>query len=402
MELYRVKLVFGCIIFCIFYFQGCQEQTAQQGALNPEWFNQPVWQQVRSSSYQPEPQKQQEEVVHEELTPKITFDRTAYDFGKIGVGSTNNICAFVFTNTGKANLVISKVDSSCSCTVALLESDKKEYAPGESGKLFAGYSDTQSGQVIKHIYVSSNDPENPQVEISIKAELVAPVDYEPKNLSLSLRDENAGCPRITVTSLDGRPFSIKGFRSSGNSITVKYDPKEVATKFVLEPQVDMTKLSSIPNGNFEISLSHPDCGVISGTYYTPPRFSASPQMISISEAQPRQSIIKKINIVSNYDEPFSIKTSTSGRSIVDILETEKTRSGYQLTVRINIPLLDEKNNMFSDNIRITLSGITTIDIPCNGYFKGVKVAKTQPEEECVTCGPKKVHVNDDGTYVLYK
>jgi hypothetical protein len=389
MKLNRFALILSCIMFYTFLFQsGCEEQNRRDESLDPDWFNQPVWQQIRTNSPQTAMQPVQSPVnnpVVNNIAPQISFAATSHDFGKIR-SSTTNVCEFAFKNTGNDKLIISDVQSSCSCTPAFIEKDKKVYAPGESGRIFAGYNDTQLGQAIKHVYVSSNDPVNPRVEIAITADIVAPIDYEPKKLNLSLIGRNAECPKIVVTSSDGQPFAITGFKSTGGCITANFNPNVKATRFELEPQVDMRKLSSVPEGGFQIDISHPDCKVISGTYYTPPRFSASPRNITINQADPRNSVIKTVNIVSNYDEPFTIQSSaTSGKRIINIIDTQKTRNGYQLTVQINPPVQDNNAKMFSDTIKINISGMETIEIACNGYYPGATPLSGQ-DKECKTCG----------------
>jgi hypothetical protein len=399
MKAKKITLIFSCIAsFSFVLLWGCDEQNSRsRPMLDPQWFNQPVWQQIRgSSNLSSAPQENNME--QNVQSPTMSFEQTSYDFGKIGLGS-KHVCEFPFTNTGKTKLVISDVVNSCNCTLSMIENNKKEYAPGESGKIIAGYADLESevGEAIKHIYVYTNDVDNPKITLALKVDVVAPVDYEPKRLALSLVDKNGGCPPIIVKSLDNKPFSITGFQSSNNCITVKFNPQEQNTQFVLEPQVDMDRLTRSAqdgvDGSFRINLSRPDCEAVSGTYYAPPRFSASPQRITISQANPSKSVIKTINIVSNYDEPFAIQPVLSRSGIIRILDTQRTRSGYQLTVEINPPRQSSQATKFSDDINIDLKGITTIHIPCTGYYPGAKVPLQDIDDtkkECKTCGPKRI------------
>lgn len=64
--------------------------------------------------------------------PKITFEETTYDFGKIIQGE-KVAYDFHFTNTGKTDLVINKVSTSCGCTVG--NYPKESIKPGEEGKI---------------------------------------------------------------------------------------------------------------------------------------------------------------------------------------------------------------------------------------------------------------------------
>ncbi|MHC4286547.1 MAG: DUF1573 domain-containing protein [Planctomycetota bacterium] len=178
--------------------------------------------------------------------PRITFEKLTHDFGEISPG-TKNPCEFKFTNTGNALLKIGKIKCSCGCTVPTLA--KKDYAPGESGILKVVYNASRSPSTIrKSCSIPSNDKKTPTVVLTITAKIARKVEYEPQRLSLLVKGENAGCPEITLRSLDKQPFAIKNFKSTGNSITADYDTLVKATKFVLKPKIDIEKVQKGPPG----------------------------------------------------------------------------------------------------------------------------------------------------------
>ena len=63
----------------------------------------------------------------QEKKSAISFETTEYDYGNIMQGS-DGTCAFVFTNTGDAPLLLTNVRSSCGCTIP--EWPKKPIRPG--------------------------------------------------------------------------------------------------------------------------------------------------------------------------------------------------------------------------------------------------------------------------------
>ena len=92
------------------------------------------------------------------LQPEIEFDTAVFDFGTIlqgeQVGTT-----FTFKNTGKADLIIRKVETSCGCTVP--EYDRAPVAPGMKGKIRVRFdSDGKEGAQYKTIKVVSNCKDN--------------------------------------------------------------------------------------------------------------------------------------------------------------------------------------------------------------------------------------------------
>ena len=159
----------------------------------------------------------------EDVLPKISFEQTFCDLGRVGLG-TKNSCEFKFTNAGQGLLRITNMKSTCGCTVAQL--DKKEYALGESGTIKVTYAAPNTTTATqKSIYVSSNDKANPNVRLTIKAEVVQIVQALPAKLNLSLREKNLGLNRITLHSLDNQPFSIKSLASTNcNCINADTDP----------------------------------------------------------------------------------------------------------------------------------------------------------------------------------
>lgn len=99
---------------------------------------------------------------------KIKFETTVIDYGEIAKGS-NGVRVFEFTNTGDAPLVVSKVNSSCGCTVPSWT--KAPVLPGKSGKIEVKYDTKRVGPIRKTITVNSNAA-TPNVALKIKGTVV--------------------------------------------------------------------------------------------------------------------------------------------------------------------------------------------------------------------------------------
>lgn len=83
---------------------------------------------------------------------KMEFKTDEIDYGTIQKGS-DGLRVFEFTNTGNAPLVITKINSSCGCTVP--EWPKEPIAPGKTGKIQVKYDTTRVGPIRKTITVLS-------------------------------------------------------------------------------------------------------------------------------------------------------------------------------------------------------------------------------------------------------
>ena len=303
-------------------------------------------------------------------SPKITFESLVYDFGEVGP-SAKNEGQFKFTNTGEGLLKITKVARCCGVITKL---DKMEYAPGESGTLEVEWnSGPLESSMKKNIIVHSNDPNSPATSLTIKAKVVLKVTWEPRKLKLFLDENNAGCPNITISSIDNRPFSITDFKSTADCITADFDPNVEKTEFVVEPKVDMEKLQENLRGRVNISMSHPQGNLATIPYSVLPKYTVNPPLIIIFNAEPEKPILRTISVLNNYHKEFEIESLTSENNIVTlkVKEQKKINNGYQLEVEITPPAADGKTK-FTDSLSLNIKGGEKLPIRCNGYYKKTK------------------------------
>jgi hypothetical protein len=302
----------------------------------------------------------------DEAGPKITFEKEVHDFGEIGPGSKKT-CEFKFTNTGKSLLEIKKVQGCCGVTTKL---DKMQYAPNENGTIKVEYNASTVASVIsRQLYVLSNDKTTPRAPLTIKAKIVPKISFEPqRGLRFLLKDEQPNYPDITITSLDGRPFAIKGFKATGNCITVDYDPNEEATKFVLHPKVDMEKLRARPNGIISISLTHPEGNSVTIPFSTRPRFQITPPQLIAFNAEPGKPIIRKIWVLNNYRENFEIESTSSENGIIKVQSQNPIKNGYQFMLEIMPPANNEGETRFNDIFYVNIKGGEKLEINCRGFY----------------------------------
>lgn len=103
--------------------------------------------------------------------PVISFVSRGFDFGNIKEETGKVTHDFVFTNTGKAPLVIQQVTASCGCTTPSWT--KQPIAPGAKGKITVTYSATgRPGTFTKTITVNNNSTES-IVQLSIHGTVIA-------------------------------------------------------------------------------------------------------------------------------------------------------------------------------------------------------------------------------------
>jgi len=101
---------------------------------------------------------------------KIEFKETTIDYGTIEKGA-NGLRTFEFTNTGDAPLIVSKVSSSCGCTVP--KKPEAPIMPGKTGEIEVKYDTNRVMPIRKTITVLSN-ANTPTVTLKIKGEVIDP------------------------------------------------------------------------------------------------------------------------------------------------------------------------------------------------------------------------------------
>ncbi|WNH13274.1 DUF1573 domain-containing protein [Thalassobellus suaedae] len=104
----------------------------------------------------------------QEKVAKIEFKSDTIDYGTIEKGSDGKR-VFEFTNTGKAPLIISKVTSSCGCTIP--KWSKEPILPGKTGEIQVKYDTNRVNPIRKTITVISN-ADTPTVALKIKGLVV--------------------------------------------------------------------------------------------------------------------------------------------------------------------------------------------------------------------------------------
>ena len=111
-------------------------------------------------------------ITAQEKIAKIEFKSDTIDYGTIEKGA-DGVRVFEFTNTGDAPLIISKVTSTCGCTIP--KKPEGPILPGATGKIEVKYDTNRVSPIRKTITVISN-AETPTIALKIKGLVIAPTD----------------------------------------------------------------------------------------------------------------------------------------------------------------------------------------------------------------------------------
>jgi uncharacterized protein (DUF58 family) len=145
-------------------------------------------------------------------SPVISVEKPLHDFGSVTQGQKVDHL-FVVKNRGDEPLVISQIRTSCGCTAATLSA--KTIPPGKTGGVKVTFDSTNfAGQVIKTVYLDSNDPRKPAAELAMQGKVVEIIAATPRTLNLGAL--KAGSKKEAVLTLENRgskPFVVTAVQS---------------------------------------------------------------------------------------------------------------------------------------------------------------------------------------------
>lgn len=135
---------------------------------------------------------------------KITTEPARLNMGWM-LPSTKKDGTVVLKNTSNEVVKLSRVTSSCTCTVGSLTEDQKTLKPGESTELTVTLkSGANTGPMVQRAYVWYEGSREP-FELYVNADVSLPVKTDPTFVNL-LGAEKSG--RIRLESLDGTAFRV--------------------------------------------------------------------------------------------------------------------------------------------------------------------------------------------------
>ena len=113
----------------------------------------------------------------ESLGPVISVSPLKNDIGTVIYGDVARY-AIKVKNVGDQDLAIQKLSTSCGCTKAQIAESDKIIAPGKEVEINVSFDpavhkdDSDVGEIVRVIYIKSNDPKNPEVQSELNAFVV--------------------------------------------------------------------------------------------------------------------------------------------------------------------------------------------------------------------------------------
>ncbi len=158
----------------------------------------------------------------------VAWEKPIQDF-RCNPASGSVEARFVFKNVGDSAVRISRVTSSCGCTVA--QFDRRQYGPGENGELRAVFTfGGRSGSQRKLINAEFSDGTKQTLEMNVLIE--QPVVMSPSFLFWRVGEAASG-KVIRLTAGAGEPIRIRSVSSTSPKITVNMAVERMGESYVI-------------------------------------------------------------------------------------------------------------------------------------------------------------------------
>jgi hypothetical protein len=246
-----------------------------------------------------------------EARPAIALQQPHHDFGKIPPdGKVSH--RFKVSNVGSAPLTIKSLIPSCGCTATVME--KNLLLPGEETSIDAAFNPAgMRGAVQKSIQVISNDPTNPTVTLTFRAEVV--LEIVPSTTSLYFLNVPRNSPRktqIQLASGNGEPVVITQIESTGTPYltgTWKNEGQTAAVEVLFDP-AKISAQQRRGNEVLRIGTTHRRVPTVEiyATWELRPVITAEPQRIYFVDS-PGKALRDRLILKHLDGKPFTVRSA---------------------------------------------------------------------------------------------
>lgn len=185
----------------------------------------------------------------------------SYNWNKVTPKESPLKATIMLKNTGKERLLINSVRPSCGCTAVLLDTSQLE--PGQTAKLDVKLNITNKpGPVVKTIFIASNDPQNPNVNLYLKADVHVEIEVSP-NQYFNFDDMKVGVESTSKVKIINH--STKSVTFTDILITPEYLKVNLPKELVLKPNEEFEIVATVKpptkgyfGCNLKMKTSHPE------------------------------------------------------------------------------------------------------------------------------------------------
>ncbi|MCI0339773.1 MAG: DUF1573 domain-containing protein [Planctomycetales bacterium] len=302
---------------------------------------------------------------------KVVFDETEHEFGTLLKGEKREH-VFRFRNEGEGPLRIGPIQSACECAVIVLSG--KELPPGGRGELRVTLTtEVLEGRMGKTVFVTTDDPATPMVQLVLSFEILAPFRVDPIALDFgTLGPGERAARHVTIRHWKGEPFRIQSLSGPPPPFELSHEPAagnaQRVTLSVTAPWQGGTMAGSV--------LVMPQPAPTEAPIRVPfraefrPLLHVRPSYLRLGRLRPDETPAETIRVSSPDDRPLAVtgvEVKPPGRVAVDV-EPEVAGRAFLLKVRVLPVEGGAPPGTFQGELRISTDRTSEpIAVPFEGY-----------------------------------
>jgi len=268
--------------------------------------------------------------------PKAVVSDPLFDFGSAPEGRMVTH-TFTIKNTGQGYLDLSGVKTSCGCTTG--EPSKMHVAPGDTTDIAVSF-DThfQHGHQVRTITAFTNDPDNPQVAMTMQGIVKKQVEAVPGEVAFGdVKRGTEGTKELLVNDLNPTrgTFSVGPVSNSNSSIKVEQLPRPDGKPGAL---VRVSLLKTMPVGPFDdtvrittnrVPLQVDVFGTVTGD------LNIDPAQVSFGLVPHGQDIVRIFKLSNQGPKPVKVlDVASSSPAVGAVAEPVTPGKEYKVTVTL--------------------------------------------------------------------
>ncbi len=239
---------------------------------------------------------------------------------------------FTVANHGQSDLEITQVKPSCGCTVPHWD---KLVQPGKEGTIDAEvHTEHFRGAIQKHLTVISNDPQHPELELSLTATITPLVQIQPGPVAMLSVDDKPVTQVFTLERTGGQPMKIVQVSPVAPYLKTEVSPLPGAGRY----QLTVTATTDTPMGRSPtpilVKTDLPKAGDVVLTVIVDRGIVTTPPLVywSLPSAE-LKAPVQGVVMITRQQHPFHVKSvAVDDPKLQAKLETVQEGKEYRVTV----------------------------------------------------------------------
>jgi hypothetical protein len=194
--------------------------------------------------------------------PVIEFSTREYDFGRLEAGRAIQH-DFTFTNKGDAKLSVTHVLTSCGCLTSTNWS--RDIAPGQQGRVPFSFNSTgMAGEFYRTLTVSTNDPAQPSIMLTIKGVVWQKIQITPATAQLTVQPPSLqrASGSVSIVNHTNVPLKLQAPVSQSPQLSARVEEIKPGKEFRVHIETVPPVSTKIIRGLIVIGTNSPETPVL--------------------------------------------------------------------------------------------------------------------------------------------